>query len=94
MDKKLLQWIFDSDISLSAYISELSGLCKKGFFIFLLCDGVATRKSVVKLLKINKISAKRGIFTFKGIIVVVTKKYPQYYSYFDKGIYLCQKKKK
>jgi len=57
--------------------------CRKGAFIYLLC-GKREKKFVKLGFKKFKIPYKRGIYSWKGIIIISSYLDEEYESYFDK----------
>jgi hypothetical protein len=58
--------------------------CRKGTFIYLICDNKKVKKLVKDGIKKFKIPFKRGLYTWKGIIVVASSIKDEHKSYFDK----------
>lgn len=52
---------------------KIVSVCRKGKFIFVICDGKDCRNKVIKEIK-KHLSSYRGLFTHKGIVAVVSKK--------------------
>ncbi len=67
--------------------------CRKGKFIFIVCSNNSQRIQIKKIFKKFRISNKRGIWSWRGIIVVTTKDYNDCFSYFDIVIHLIGDKK-
>lgn len=65
-------------------LDKAIGSCRKGLFIMLIVDKKQYKKIRMYLRKY--LSYKRGIFTYKGILVLVTEEYPEYKKYFNKII--------
>lgn len=66
--------------------NELITPCKKGQFIFVLLKNKKSIKELKLILKGYKFPSKRGLFCWKGIIVLGLVLFPEWEQYFDKII--------
>ncbi len=60
--------------------------CRKGKFIYILCEDKKVMTLMRKFLKTFKIPKKRGIYMWKGIIVLSSYVEKEFIKYFDKVI--------
>lgn len=66
--------------------NELIQPCKKGEFIFVICDNKKNINELKLILKGYKFPSKRGLFCWKGIIVLGLELKEEWKIYFDKVI--------
>jgi len=66
--------------------NELIVPCKKGEFIFVICKNKKSIKELKLIMKGYKLPYKRGVFTWKGIIVIGLESMSEWKQYFDKII--------
>lgn len=58
--------------------------CRKGEFLYLIYSNKKVKKEIKKALKSFKIPFKRGIYMWKGIIIISSSISDEHKSYFDK----------
>jgi hypothetical protein len=57
--------------------------CRKGKFIYVVCSSQKNYKEIKRQLKEFKIPNKRGIYTWRGIIIIGINRVTEYEKYFD-----------
>lgn len=67
---------------------KIIDLCRKGSHLYVICETSAMKGRIRKELVKNKISYRRGLFFWKGIILLTTKDVKHFHKYFDEVIYL------
>ena len=84
---------YASDADVEVFCDQIVKECKKGQFLFVVCDTKSLRFFVRKELIRNRVTEKRGIYSYKGIIVLTLDKQKSYNKYFDKR-HVCLKDKR
>jgi len=74
--------------SLIKQIQPVIKRCRKGSFVYIICRKKKHTTMLKKVLPIFRITNKRGIYTYKGIIVIDNKKRKRFINYFDEVIEL------
>lgn len=58
---------------------------RKGQFTYIIADTKVTRRKIAVLLKM-KMPVKRGVYAYKGIVVLSTETRREFFQYFDEVI--------
>lgn len=77
------QVLYTKSMNLEHAMQPYMKACKQGYFIFMVCDTKKLRVDIKKILIQNRITEKRGVYTYKGIIVLTTDIHKAKSEYFD-----------
>ena len=72
------------DNHLIKLIIEVAKDCRKGSFIYIVCRKKMFIKKIRETLALFRIVNKRGIYTYKGIVVIDLKYRKDFIKYFNK----------